>query len=336
MNVTIEIESTDINTPKTSSHLSLANRWDHLLKRMGINRSKNRVKAGLYSLGNPNEKSQVFVTANYSLSFDSLRVALKGIDCYILVLDTKGINVWCAAGKKTFGTDELVNRINLTELSNITKRRTLILPQLSAPGVAAHEVKKLSGFNVEYGPVRANDLPEYLKNHEATPEMRKVNFNLKDRLILVPTEFIQVLLLILVSSIPLYLISGLLPALAIIAAFLGGVILFPILLPWIPTPNFSSKGLLLGALIALPFAIIEFSNNPDKELWQQVGWALIYLLILTPVTAYLSLNFTGATTFTSRSGVKREIFTYIPKMAWMFGGGIVLSLIFILINVLGN
>ncbi|MGB5895354.1 MAG: mercury methylation corrinoid protein HgcA [Ignavibacteriaceae bacterium] len=334
MNANIDNENLDIDILQTTSQLSLANRWDHFLKRMGINRSRNRIKPGLYALGNANPKSQIFVTANYTLSFDALRTALDGTDCYILVLDTKGINVWCAAGKRTFGTDELVKRIKLTGLSSVTKRKTLILPQLGGPGVAAHEVKKLSGFNVEYGPVLANDLPEYLKTHKATPEMRQVYFNLSDRLILVPTETIQALLLILVLAIPIYFISGLLPALAIVAAVLAGVVLFPILLPWIPTPHFSTKGFILGVLIALPLAIIEYFGNPGMVMWQRAGWALTYILILTPVTAYLALSFTGATTFTSKSGVKREIFAYIPKMAWMLGGGIVLSVTFVLINLL--
>ncbi|MGB5850541.1 MAG: mercury methylation corrinoid protein HgcA, partial [Ignavibacteriaceae bacterium] len=292
MNANIDNENLDIDILQTTSQLSLANRWDHFLKRMGINRSRNRIKPGLYALGNANPKSQIFVTANYTLSFDALRTALDGTDCYILVLDTKGINVWCAAGKRTFGTDELVKRIKLTGLSSVTKRKTLILPQLGGPGVAAHEVKKLSGFNVEYGPVLANDLPEYLKTHKATPEMRQVYFNLSDRLILVPTETIQALLLILVLAIPIYFISGLLPALAIVAAVLAGVVLFPILLPWIPTPHFSTKGFILGVLIALPLAIIEYFGNPGMVMWQRAGWALTYILILTPVTAYLALSFT--------------------------------------------
>jgi len=332
MNVDMETENFNIEILQTTSQLTLTNRWDHLLKRMGINRSRNRVEPGLYSLGNPDPKSQIFVSANYTLSFDALRKALKGIDCYILVLDTKGINVWCAAGKGTFGTNELVKRIKLTGLGNITKRKTLILPQLGGPGIAAHKVKKLSGFNVEYGPIRANDLPEYLKTLNATPEMRRVNFNLSDRLILVPTEFVQVLLLIIVLAVPLYFIGGILPSLALSAAFIAGVVLFPILLPWIPTPNFSSKGFILGTLITLPFALTEYLIHPDLVLWQRLGWAISYILILTPVTAYLALSFTGSTTFTSKSGVKREIFAYIPKMAWMLGGGLAISVVFILIN----
>jgi hypothetical protein len=60
--------------------------------------------------------------------------------------------------------------------------------------------------------------------------------------------------------------------------------------------------------------------------WQRVGGALTYLLALPSVTAFLTLNFTGSTTFTSRSGVRREIFTYVPIMAWVFGIGIVLTI----------
>jgi hypothetical protein len=79
-----------------------------------------------------------------------------------LILDTKGINVWCAAGKGTFGTDELVGRILKTGLSEIVSHRKLVLPQLGAPGVSAHEVTKQTGFSVVYGPVRAKDIKAFL------------------------------------------------------------------------------------------------------------------------------------------------------------------------------
>jgi hypothetical protein len=185
--LTIDIMPPPIIKP-TTSVLTFADYWDHILARWRVNRTRHRVEPGLYSLGNPTPESPVFVTANYTLSFDALRSALKGIDGYILVLDTKGINVWCAAGKGTFGTDELVFRIAATRLHEVVKHRVVILPQLGAPGVAAHEVKKRAHFKVEYGPVRAEDLPEYLKTHAAAPEMRRVHFTLKDRITLIPVE----------------------------------------------------------------------------------------------------------------------------------------------------
>ena len=70
-----------------------------------------RVEPGLYALGDPSTSSPVLVTANYKMSFDRLRSSLPGRDTWILVLDTKGINVWCAAGKGSIGTDELVTCI---------------------------------------------------------------------------------------------------------------------------------------------------------------------------------------------------------------------------------
>lgn len=321
--------------PATSA-ITLVNRWDHFLARWGVKRFGHRVEPGLYALGSPSADSSVFVTANYTLSFDELRTALAGIDCYILVLDTKGVNVWCAAGKGTFGTDQLVHRVESTGLKHIVNHRVLILPQLGATGVAAHEVKKRSGFNVEYGPVCVHDLPEYLKTHKATPEMRRVHFGLRSRLILIPVELVSVLIPMVIAAVAMFFIAGPLSALGIVSAMLAGTVLFPILLPWIPSPNFSTKGFLLGGVIAFPFVLASFFSNPDMVLWRRASSALSYLLALPPVTAYLSLNFTGATTFTSKSGVKREIYTYIPVMAWMFGAGMVLSIVLIVIRVFGG
>jgi len=308
----------------TTSHLTTSNYWDHILARWAINRMWHRVEPGLYSLGNPTPDSPVFVTANYTLSFDALRSSLKGVDSYILVLDTQGINVWCAAGKGTFGTDELVKRIEATHLHEVVNHRVVILPQLGAPGVAAHEVKKRAHFKVEYGPVRAEDLPEYLKTRKATPEMRQVRFTLKERITLIPVELVAVLIPLLILIV--------IGSKSAIAAILAGTVLFPILLPWIPTHNFSTKGFILGGLVAIPFAIAAFLKSPESALWLRSAWALVYALLIPSITAYLTLNFTGSTTFTSRTGVKAEMFAYLPAMAWMFGIGLILNIALIFVR----
>ncbi len=312
-----------------SSRLTTADRWDHFLVRLGWKRAGHRVEPGLYALGNPTPDSPVFVSANYTLSFDALRTALDGIDGYILVLDTKGINVWCAAGKGTFGTDEIVRRVFDTHLKEVVSQRKLILPQLGAPGVAAHEVKKRTGFWVEYGPVRASDLPEYLKTHKAPPQMRKVEFSLRDRLVLIPVDLIRLIPYTLAAAIVMYFVGGWISSLAVIATILAGTVLFPILLPWIPTHNFSTKGFLLGILAALPFALSPFLQHPEWSWYHRLGQTLEFLLAMPAVTAFIALNFTGSTTFTSRSGVKREMFAYIPAMAWTFGTGMLLAIVFI-------
>jgi hypothetical protein len=217
-------------------------------------------------------------------------------------------------------------------LKDVVTQRKLILPQLGAPGVAAHEVKKRTGFWVEYGPVRAADLPEYLKTHKASPQMRKVEFPLRDRLVLIPVDLIRLVPYMLAVAILMYFMGGWITSLATLTTVLAGTVLFPILLPWIPTHNFSTKGFLLGLLAALPFGLSPFFRHPDWSWYHQAGQALEFLLAMPAVTAFIALNFTGSTTFTSRSGVKREMFAYIPAMAWTFGTGLLLAIVFIFIH----
>ena len=320
----------------TMSTLTFANYWDHFLARWGVDRMGHRIEPGLYTLGKPMPESSVFVTANYSLSFDALRSALPGIDGYILVLDTQAINVWCAAGKGTFGTDELVQRIQSVGLRDVVNHRGVILPQLGAPGIAAHEVKKQTGFKVEYGPVRASDLPEYLKRHEATPEMRRVHFTLIDRLAVIPVEIVGGLVPILVAAVIAFFFGGWISSLIAVGMMLAGVALFPMLLPWLPTHDFSSKGFILGVVIALPLAFMSLQGNADAIWWMRALKTITPLLVWPPVVAFLALNFTGSTTFTSKTGVQREIFKYVRGMAWLFVIGLVLMIGLPLFQMIGE
>ena len=271
----------------------------------------------MYSLGKPGSESPVFVTANYTLSFDALRSSIKGIDGYILVLDTKGVNVWCAAGKGTFGTKEVIHQVQETGLASVVSHRRLILPQLGAPGVSAHEVQKQTGFKVEYGPVRAEDLPRYLEKGP-DPEMRRVKFPLKDRIVLIPVEINQSLIIMVVAALVLFLMGGAVPALMALTVVFSGTVLFPILMPWLPTKDFSSKGIVLGLLMSLPFVANTIFNHGGDPYWVTALFAVADMLLIAPGVGYLALNFTGSSTFASRTGVKREIFRYIPIMVAMF------------------
>ena len=315
-----------------TSEMTSANYWDHFISRLGINRNGHIVRLGLYKLGSPTADSPVFVTANYSLSFDSLRMVLNGMDAFILVLDTKGINVWCAAGKKTFGTRELINRIQLVDLKEVVNHRRIILPQLGAPGIEAHLIKQQTGFTVEYGPVRAADLPEYLKTHKATPAMRMVTFPIRDRMVLIPVEVTAVLLPTLIAVAVAYLIGSLPYALAALTVVLCGTTFFPILLPWLPSNDFSTKGAFLGLVAAIPFALSVLIQHSDWSWYRQAGQVVGYILAMSSSIAFISLNFTGASTFTSRTGVRKEIYAYIRPMAVSFGIGMVLLLVFAFVH----
>jgi hypothetical protein len=318
---------------KTDSDLTFKDRLDHFLARWGYKRSQHRIEPGLYALGNPDQGSPVFVTANYTLSFDALRSSLKGIDCYILVLNTYGINVWCAAGKGTFGTEELMNRIKVTGLETVVAHRKVILPQLGAAGVSAFTVKKECGWEVKYGPVRARDLPEYLKDHTASKEMRTVRFGLQDRLAVVPIEIVGFLPLTAVAAILLFIAAGLPGALMAVTIMLGGTTLFPILMPYIPVKDFSAKGMVLGLILSLPFAYYALIGSGDR--WMNALSALGYVLVMMAGTGYLALNFTGSSTFTSRTGVRKEIYRYIPPMAGLFTAGVLIFAGFFIARIVG-
>jgi len=315
---------------RVSTDITLPDRLGGWGVRWGINRMHYTVAAGLYAVGRPGSHSPVLVSANYKLTFDQLRRELAGRDVWLLVLETFGINVWCAAGKGTFGTLELINRINRTGLARRVAHRTLIVPQLSAPGIAAHEVRKATGFRVHYGPIRAVDLPEFLDRGMAvTPAMRRARFNLGDRLVLIPVELVQAwkpslivcLIILLVSALTVrdaklasLLWTGLLPVLVYFGGLVMGSVVTPILLPWIPGRAFSLKGAQVGLLGAVLAALVMGST------WKGVDLLAVFLMA-PAVTAYFALNFTGCTTFTSLSGVEKEMRIALPIIILVFVAG---------------
>ncbi|MCX5793881.1 MAG: mercury methylation corrinoid protein HgcA [Elusimicrobia bacterium] len=311
---------------KTDSSISFWDRTRGILARWGFGRARYRVLPDLYALGRPGPDSPVFVSANYKLSFDVLRGALDGMDAWILVLNTRGINVWCAAGKGTFGTKELAWRIAVCDLGSVVRHRTLIVPQLGAPGVSAHEVAKQTGFRVVYGPVRAQDIKTFLKDGmKADQAMRTVSFPATERLMLTPIESLQALKYFLAYAALAAIwflgfrhgnLGGLLAhVLPILGAVLTGTVLVPALLPWLPPRSFALKGWTLGLLWAGAAAWF-WPANPLVLLGE--------ILALPALSAFLALNFTGSTTFTSPSGVNREISLFARPMAVSFLAGLVL------------
>lgn len=298
--------------PRIKTRIGIRDRLGACAVRLGLGRDRYRVVPGLYVVGNPGANDPVLVTANYKLRFDALRSRLDGRNHWLLVLDTQGINVWCAAGKGTFSSAELVDRIHKSGLTRLSTGKLLILPQLGAPGVSAHQVKRSTGFSVVFGPVRAGDLPRFLDSGlQADAGMRRVTFTLSERLAVVPLEIMGLmkyyLLYLLGGLIVLSLLGKLvLGAVLVMAvpplgAWLSGALLLPLLLPAIPFRSFALKGWLIGIVWAVVCSLLFPAPLPN---------CLGYLLLLPAITAFISLNFTGSTTFTSQSGVNWEIAGY--------------------------
>ena len=216
--------------PTISTALVFKDKCDAYKARWGIKRSSYKVQPGVYAIGSPNASSPMLVTANYKLTFDMVRKNMDGQNAWLMVIDTRGVNVWCAAGKGTFGTKEVVGKCKAFKIDRIIEHKTLILPQLAATGVAAHEVTKATGFKVVYGPVDSKDLPEFIDGGNiATSEMATVKFGFRARIVLTPIE--------LMTSLKYCLIA----------------LAFFFFFNWIGSEMFFSQALLLAILSTIPY-----------------------------------------------------------------------------------
>jgi hypothetical protein len=323
--VTATLDTPAGPVPRVSRDITRADRLGAWRVRWGFGRDDYRVKPGLYALGAPVATSPVLVTSNYKLTLDRLRSSLDELDAWLLVVDTRGINVWCAAGKGTFCADEVARVVGETRLAEIVEHRRLILPQLSAPGVAAHRVKEACGFRVTFGPVRAADLPSFLAaGMKADAEMRSVTFDVCERAVLAPVE-----LAVLWDRRMVLACGGVLAASSIggdgvslsralrhgtpvigaawLALLAGGAVT-PLALPWLPGRAFSLKGAVTGGLLAAA-ATAAFRHRLSPA-------ARLALLAGVPaVSSYAAMNFTGSSPITSPSGVELEMRRALPAQA---------------------
>jgi hypothetical protein len=264
----------------------------------------------------------VLVSANYKMSFDALRKELKGINAWILVLDTKGVNVWCAAGKGTFGSLELVKRSMLVKLDEVVSHRNLIVPQLGAPGIAAHIVKKYAKYKVIYGPVEARDIKAFLDNGmKADEKQRTVEFGLIKRLEVTGIEFVTALEIFLgISAVAVLaagftktgfsISAGLAAASYFIAAMfitaLSATVIPAAFLPVIPGRMFSVKGAITGLVCSGIFVLLAPTLSPFSK--------ASIVLLSSAISSFVFMNYTGTSTFTSLTGVRKEIAVSAPVM----------------------
>ena len=283
--------------------------------RTGFHRNNYKVTPGLYCTGKPDKSSPVLVTANYKLSFDALRKELSSQSSWILVIDTRGINVWCAGGKGTFSAEEIAYQVQKAGLDTIVNHRLLILPQLCANGVALHKLKTLCGFRGQFGPIKAADLTEYLTTGSANERMRSVTFDMGERAVLIPLEICMLWKQILLLSLFFFTISGISQeffsldlalqrgtslTLGTLLGIFSGAILAPLLLPWIPSRQFWVKGIITGGAVAVLYSTVK------PSILSTVDTVAIMLWVVS-CSSYLAMNFTGSTVYTSLSGVEKEM-----------------------------
>lgn len=263
----------------------------------------HRVGTGLVPVGNPDEDSPVLVSCNYSLSVARLLGALRGLDAWVLVAQSGGINVWCAAAGGTFTDHQVVSAIKTSMLAEKVRHRRVILPALAAPGMDLGRIEAQTGFRARFGPVRARDIPAYLEaGMERTEPMRRYGFGLADRMDkLVSMNFVTWAPAALVFAIfwPEHLAH-------LSALFWGAALLLYVFLPWIPGRTGWRKALVAIALICAGYlAAGHLLAGHALAHWPwMIGAALMTFMIGFDLAGIASMAKSDAEMFLHRIGLR--------------------------------
>jgi ubiquinone/menaquinone biosynthesis C-methylase UbiE len=274
------------------------------------------IEPGLYSIGNPTPESPVIVTANYILTYNRVMRSLLGQNCWVLCVDSNGINVWCAARGGEFGNSQLIEAVNTCHLEKIVSHRTLILPQLAAGGVSKRDLPASFHFSIVYGPIWAKDLPEFLeKRPKLKPsKMRLAQFTFPQRLeagithgmfllrmgLFLPSILVAILLGILkLNTGWIWLVSIWLWT---FGTAMGIAILYPMMKF---TRRFIGKGLIFAGLNCLILSAIYMISEPRIFLmfpFRAVG----SLFLVAWIAFFETMSFSGYTMETSLREIQAE------------------------------
>ncbi len=209
-------------------------------------------RAGLVEVGAPGPDSPVLLTGNFTLTVRRLRDALARRDAWLSVANSRGINVWCAAGGGHLTRHDVIGVVRASKIGERVNHRDLVLPQLAATGVEKRRVEEATGFVVNWGPARLEDLPAFL-DAGAKPRKawRAVRFPLWERLEMAllwgpPMATVAFVVLAIAQNFSLAaLAAGLVMAL-VVAIFT--------LLPWLPVTGWK-RWLTYGGFAAVGCAL---------------------------------------------------------------------------------
>jgi len=287
------------------------------------------VKPGLYFTGDEYDINlPVLVTCNYHLTVFLLWRKIRKIKTRILIIDTKGINVWCSSGKGQFSAKEILKVISAYEPSQLSKGKKLelILPKLSLSGVSLTELKK-NFVKPIIGPVYMKSIPEYLKNqkYEDCAE-DKYKFNLKDRLFTLVPSSLQFLKYIFNICLAIFVFNHFKPIGIYWQPFILGIlicILYIVLFPILPTKKFAIKGISLAVLILFSFFALDRLDLINLVLLDKIFYSLFTL----GTSIWFGLYYTGSSGVSSYSLVKKEITLFLPVAFFVLLSSLVILVI---------
>jgi ubiquinone/menaquinone biosynthesis C-methylase UbiE len=219
-----------------------------------------KARPGLYAVGNPDASAPVLVTGNFDLTVRRLVHAIDGkVNAWVLVADSAGINVWCGAGGGYFTAEKVIAALKSSTLERIVDHHILILPQLCANGVDGWRIRQETGWNVRWGPVRADDIPAYLAAEcTKTDAMRTVRFPLRDRLEMVTVTLGFYGLLILLPVLIFWRRSFW----PVTLSLLGLSVFYAVVHPWLPGRDGLYKSIPLAIIALVGLLMYTLPGHP--------------------------------------------------------------------------
>ncbi len=280
-----------------STTLTFGDRLVNLVAYSSLYMTFLRVEPGLYKVGEPGPAAPLLVTANFTLTFNLVRRALRGMDAYVLVVDTRGINVWCAAAAGKFDAREVALSHRAFRLAEVRHREPAVLPKLSATGVAKYKLGDDFGVKAVFGPVYIRDFGAYLAaGYRKTPAMNRVDWGLAKR---VEVTWFFALLNAAAVALPLAFFHRLYSPL-VVAAVAAISLLVGVLYPWLPTRLYSIKGLAAAAPVAVSLLTYKWLAGGGAS---SLGkWAIF----LAWAGILLGLEYAGNTSVSSASQMNEE------------------------------
>jgi NAD-dependent dihydropyrimidine dehydrogenase PreA subunit len=245
---------------------------------------------GLYAVGNPTRDSPVLVTGNYDLTIRRVISALrkKGIGCWLLTCNSRGINIWCSSLAGHFSTGDIIKAIQFTRLKEKVNHTKIILPQLCAANISPVQIIKETGFVSQFGPLSIKDISRYMEDPKNS-DIRKADFNLTQRLeMALGSPLILVALLIII-----YNFIDLAHLLVVIPMIYVWAILHAIIFPFRPIKPIIPWSLVVGAVVygvnhllfigfVLPGNNIAISLGTAYVVNEFTGWSPLLKYALIP------------------------------------------------------
>ncbi len=271
------------------------------------------IEPGLYFTGKEYDmNTPMIVTCNYHMTVFLVWRKMRRIPVRVLVIDTKGINVWCSAGKGQFNAQEILKQLAKYPKEILTNeaKLQLILPKLSLSGV---KLSDLRPYDIDpiIGPIYLEELPAFLTKRPFKNSIDShYKFDLRDRLFTLIPTFIQFTVYlgigaIVLLAIHLWLNTGI--WWQVIPIGLTITTIYILMFPWLPTKSFAKKGISLFFILSALFVAILNHYGIHRVL----DW-VFYVSFTVGASLFFSLYYTGNSGVSNYSEVRRETIIYLP------------------------